>query len=47
MGWEDPLEEEMATPSSVLDWKISCTVELGRLQSMETTEHALMQTMPS
>ena len=22
LGWEDPLEEEMATPSSILAWKI-------------------------
>ena len=34
LSWEDPLEEEMATHSSVLAWKISCTVELARLQSM-------------
>ena len=29
--WEDPLEKEMATHSSVLTWRISCTEELGRL----------------
>ena len=34
LGWEDPLEKEMATPSSTLAWKISWTVEPGRLQSM-------------
>ena len=34
LGWEDPLEEEMATHSSTLDWKISLTEEPGRLQSM-------------
>ena len=33
-GWEDPLEKEMATHSSILAWKISWTEELGRLQSM-------------
>ena len=31
---EDPLEEEMATHSSVLAWKIPQTEELGRLQSI-------------
>ena len=32
LGWEDPLEEGMATHSSVLAWRISWTGELGRLQ---------------
>ena len=34
LGWEDPLEEEMATHSSVLAWRILWTGEPGRLQSM-------------
>ena len=34
LGWEDPLEKEMATYSSTLAWKISWTEEPGRLQSM-------------
>ena len=34
LGWEDPLEEEMATHSSILVWKIPWTEEPGRLQSM-------------
>ena len=34
LGWEDPLEKEMATHSSTLAWKISWTEEHGRLQSM-------------
>ena len=34
LGWEDPLEKEMATHSSILPWKIPWTEELGRLQSM-------------
>ena len=34
LGWEDPLEKEMAAHSSLLAWKISCTEEPGRLQSM-------------
>ena len=32
--WEDPLEEEMATHSSVLAWRIPWTEEPGGLQSM-------------
>ena len=34
LGWEDPLEKEMATYSSFLTWKITWTEEPGRLQSM-------------
>ena len=34
LGWEDPLEKEMATYSSTLAWKIAWTEEPGRLQSM-------------
>ena len=35
LGWEDPLEEEMATYSSILAWKSPWTEELGGLsQSM-------------
>ena len=33
-GWEDPLEKELATHSSILAWKISWTEEPGRLQPM-------------
>ena len=33
-GWDDPLEEGMATHSSILAWKIPWTEEPGRLQSM-------------
>ena len=36
LGWEDPLEEEMATHSSILAWRIPQTEEPGRLQSMES-----------
>ena len=36
LGQEDPLEEEMATHSSILAWKIPWTEEPGRLQSMES-----------
>ena len=43
LGWEDPLEKEMATHSSVLAWRIPWTEELGGQQSMghkesDTTE---------
>ena len=34
LGWEDPLEKEMATHSSILVWRIPWTEEPGRLQSM-------------
>ena len=34
LGWEVPLEKEMATHSSTLAWKISWMEEPGRLQSM-------------
>ena len=34
LGWEDLLEEEMATHSSILVWKIPWTEKLGRLQSL-------------
>ena len=34
LGWEDPLEKEMATHSSTLAWRIPWMEEPGRLQSM-------------
>ena len=34
LGWEHPLEEAMATHSSILAWKIPWTEESGGLQSM-------------
>ena len=45
LGWEDPLEEEMATHSNILAWRIPWTEESGGLQSMwhkepDTTEAA-------
>ena len=33
LGWEDPLEKEMAAHSSILAWRIPWTEEPGRLQS--------------
>ena len=43
LGWEDPLEEGMATHSSILAWEIPWTEKPGGLQSMghkesDTTE---------
>ena len=34
LGWEDPLEEGMATCSSILAWRILWTEEPGGLQSI-------------
>ena len=34
LGWEDPLEKEMATHSNILAWKIPLMEKPGRLQSM-------------
>ena len=41
LGWEDPLEKEIATHSSILAWKIPWTEEPGGLQSMssQTVRH--------
>ena len=47
-GWEDPLEEDMATHSNTLAWRISQTEEPGGLEPIESqrvghnwvTEHA-------
>ena len=36
LGWEDPLEEDMTTHSSILVWRISWTEEPGELQSIES-----------
>ena len=33
LGWEDPLEKEMTTHSSILAWEIPWTEEQGGLQS--------------
>ena len=45
-GWEDPLEEEMTTHSSIVAWRIPWTKEPGELQFMgsqrvrpDSTEH--------
>ena len=38
LGWEDPLEKEMASHSSILAWIIPWTEEPGRLQFMGVTK---------
>ena len=40
LGWEDPLEKEMATHASVLAWSIPWTEEPGGLQSTGSQESA-------
>ena len=48
LGWEDPLEKEMAIHTSILAWRIPWTEEPGGLQLLElqkvgydlVTEHA-------
>ena len=37
-GWEDPLEEEIATHSSILTWRIPWTEEPGGLLSVGATK---------
>ena len=44
LGWEDLLEEGMATHSNILGWKIPWTEEPGGLQSMGSQKS---QTGPS
>ena len=41
LGWEDPLEKEVATHSSTFAWKIPWMEERGRLQSMGTQESGM------
>ena len=38
LGWEDPLEKEMVTHSSIFAWRIPWTEEAGRPQSMGSQE---------
>ena len=51
LAWEDPLEEEMATHSSILAWRIPRTEAPGRLQSVVSQrvgyDIARMQALPS
>ena len=39
LGWEDPLEKEMATLSSILAWRIPWTEETGRLEGSQRVRH--------
>ena len=39
LGWEDPLEKDMATHSSILAWKIPWTEEPGRLRGSQRVGH--------
>ena len=38
LGWEDPLEEDVATLSSILTWRILWTEDPGGLQSIGFTK---------
>ena len=40
LGWEDPLEKEMATHFSILTWRIPWTEEPGGLQSTRSQKVA-------
>ena len=42
LGWKDPLEEQMATHSSILVWGIPQTEEPSKLQSMGVTKESDM-----
>ena len=42
LGWEDPLEKEMATHSSILACEILWTEEPGGLQSMGSQKESVM-----
>jgi len=48
LGWEDMLEKEMETHSSILAWRIPWTEEPGRLQSMasQRVRHDLATELP-
>ena len=47
LGWEDTLEEKMATYSSILAWKIPWTEELGELHGVAKNQTQLsMHTHP-
>ena len=51
LGWEDPLEEGMATHSSIFTWRIPWTEEPDGLQSggckeLDTTERLKHSTVP-
>ena len=41
LGWEDPLEKEMATLSSILTWRISWTEEPSKLHGLQPQVHGV------
>ena len=43
LSWEDPLEEGMATHSSILAWRIAWTEEPGGLQSMVSQSQTMTE----
>ena len=47
LGWEDPLEKEMAIHSSTIAWKIPWTEEPGKLQSMGSQWRRQWQPTPA
>ena len=47
LGWEDSLEKEMATHSSILAWEIPRTEEPGGLQSMELQKSWTFRLFPN
>ena len=38
LGWEDPVKKGTVTHSSILAWRIPCTEEPDRLQSLEESD---------
>ena len=46
LGWEDPLEKEMAAHSSILAWKIPWTMEPGRLHGVSKSQKRLRFPFP-
>ena len=43
LGWEDPLEKEIAAQSSILAWEITWTEEPGGVQSMGSKKSQTQQ----
>jgi len=46
VGWEDPLEKQMETHSSIPAWRIPWTEEPGGLQSMESQSRKIKRGKP-
>ena len=45
LGQEDPLEDSMATYSSIFDWRIPWTEEPGMLQSKRSPRNARLKNL--